>query len=159
MRPTHVQASGAVDDRRGHRTCRLGEQWSDKKSICNKLPQNSPVTCMAWPKDRLNELVFGVADGKVKLGMLKTNKTYTMYTHPEGSYVVAVAASPNGQAVVSAHLDGSIWKFNFPAEEGGAGLGHAQIISHPCVPYALGWGHSIAAAGNDNRVSTLLLHV
>ena len=28
-----------------------------------------------------------------------------------------------------------------------------QIVFHPCVPYALSWGHSIVAAGNDQTVT------
>lgn len=131
---------------------RLGDGWNDKKSICNKFLQSSPVTCLVWPKDRHNEVVFGLADGKVKLGMLKNNKPYTMYNHPESSYVVSLAASPNGQAIISGHLDGSIYKFTFPAEDGAAGLGHALLVQHTSVPYAIGWGNCIAAAGNDQRV-------
>ncbi len=130
---------------------RIGEAWADKKSICNKFLQNVAITCLVWPRGR-EDVVFGLADGKVKLGMLKTNKTYTMYAHPEGSYVVSLAASPNGGAIISGHLDGSIWRFTFPADEGSGGLGHVQLSTHSCVPYALGWGNAIAAAGNDNRV-------
>lgn len=130
---------------------RVGESWADKKSICNKFLQSAPVTCLTWPRGR-EDVVFALADGKVKLGMLKTNKPYTMYTHPDNSYVVSLASSPNGQAVVSGHLDGSIWRFTFPADEGSGGLGHVQLTSHSCVPYALGWGNAIAAAGNDNRI-------
>lgn len=59
--------------------------------------------------------------------MIKNNKPYTMYTHPEASYVVSLASSPTGNAIISGHLDGSIYKFTFPAEEGGVGLGHAQV--------------------------------
>jgi intraflagellar transport protein 172 len=92
------------------------------------------------------------ADGKVKLGMLKTGKAYTLYAHPEGSYVVSLAASPNGQAVVCGHMDGSVYRFTFPQDEGGAGLSTSQLVQHSAVPYALGWGISICAAGNDNRV-------
>jgi intraflagellar transport protein 172 len=134
-----------------HACRRLGDTWTDKKSICNKFLQSASVTCLVWPKGR-NDVVFGLADGKVKLGMIKTNKPYTMYTHPENSYVVSLASSLNGLAVISGHLDGSIWRFTFPADEGAGGLGHVQLISHSCVPYALGWGNAIAAAGNDNRV-------
>lgn len=131
---------------------RLGNEWTDKKSICNKFPQSSPVTCLTWPRDRHNEVVFGLAEGKVKLGMLKSNKPYTMYSHPDNSYVVSLAASPSGQAIISGHLDGSIYKFTFPEEEGAAGLGHAQLTQHSSVPYALGWGSSVAAAGNDSKI-------
>ncbi|MEW5300130.1 MAG: hypothetical protein WDW38_002966 [Sanguina aurantia] len=131
---------------------RLGESWTEKKSICNKFPQQVSITCLVWPKDRPNEIVFGLADGKVKLGDLIKNKPYTMYTHPDGSYVVSLAASPNGLSVVSGHLDGAVFKYTFPTEDGGAGMGHTQITVHPCVPYALSWGGCIGAAGNDSKV-------
>lgn len=36
-------------------------------------------------------------------------------------------------------------------EEGGAGMSSTQVVQHSAVPYALGWGHAIAAAGNDNK--------
>ncbi|EFJ49307.1 intraflagellar protein IFT172 [Volvox carteri f. nagariensis] len=124
---------------------------ADKKSICNKFPQACAVTSLVWPKDRPNEVVFGLADGKVRLGMLKNNKSYTCYAHPENSYVVALASSLNGQNVISGHMDGAVWKFNFPAEEGGTPTS-SQLVVHSCVPYSLGWGSCIAAAGNDNRV-------
>lgn len=124
---------------------------AEKKSICNKFPQACAVTSLVWPKDRPNEVVFGLADGKVRLGMLKNNKSYTCYAHPENSYVVALASSLNGQNVISGHMDGAIWKFNFPAEEGGTPTS-SQLVVHSCVPYSLGWGSCIAAAGNDNRV-------
>lgn len=49
-------------------------------------------------------------------------------------------------------MDGSIYRFTFPEDEGGAGMSSVQLVSHSCVPYALGWGASVGAAGNDNRV-------
>jgi intraflagellar transport protein 172 len=134
---------------------RLGTDWSEKKSICNKFVQSGPVTCICWPAQHHNEVVLGLADGKVKLGMLKTNKTYNMYAHPEGSYVVSVASSSSGGAVISGHIDGSIYKFTFPDQEGGQGLGHCKLLQHSCTPYALAWGSSICAAGNDCRVSSV----
>ncbi|GAX77698.1 hypothetical protein CEUSTIGMA_g5141.t1 [Chlamydomonas eustigma] len=132
---------------------RIGEAWTDKKSICNKFPQSTPVTSLIWPRGR-EDVVFGLSDGKVKLGQLKTNKPLTMYAHPEGSYVVSLASSPDGHAIISGHLDGSVYKFTFPSEDGShsQGIGHVQLITHSCVPYALGWGNAIAMAGNDCRV-------
>ncbi len=43
--------------------------WSGggKKSICNKLPAGSPITCVAWPLASPDDLFFGAADGKVSL--------------------------------------------------------------------------------------------
>jgi WD40 repeat protein len=65
------------------------------------------VTSIAWPPERHNELVLGCADGKVKLGALKSNKAYTLYAHPSGSYVVGLAASPDGRALLAGHADGA----------------------------------------------------
>lgn len=52
---------------------KLGLKWGEKKSICNKFPQNSAVTCLVWPNNRQNEVVFGLADGKVKIGSIRHN--------------------------------------------------------------------------------------
>lgn len=132
--------------------CRLGADWNEKKSICNKFVQQSQVTSVCWPAQRQNEVVFGLADGKVKLGMLKTNKTYSMYAHPDGSYVISLAASSSGNAVVSGHVDGAVFKFAFPEQEGQAPT-YSKLLQHSCAPTALAWGDSICVAGSDCRVS------
>ena len=36
---------------------KLGHEWGDKKSICNKFQQASSITCICWPEARPNELV------------------------------------------------------------------------------------------------------
>jgi len=36
---------------------KLGLEWGDKKSICNKFLQSSSVTGLTWPCSRPNELV------------------------------------------------------------------------------------------------------
>ena len=45
---------------------RLGDGWNQEKSICNKFIVSCPVTCMCWPHNRPDELVFGLANGKVE---------------------------------------------------------------------------------------------
>jgi intraflagellar transport protein 172 len=125
---------------------KLGLEWGDKKSICNKFIQTSPITSLVWPLSRLNEFVYGLAEGKVKVGVLKTNKPQVLYS--TDSYVVALASNPDGTGTVSAHLDGSIHRFMF-ADSGSA---QTKIAHHPCVPYALAWGHHICVAGNDSSV-------
>jgi intraflagellar transport protein 172 len=130
---------------------KLGVEWGEKKSICNKFPQTSPVTCLAWSEARPNELVFGLAEGKVKVGQLKTNKPATLYN--ADSYVAALAMSMDGNGIVSSHIDGAIYRFLF--DDNGSGPSHARLVIHPCVPYALSWGHSIVAAGNDAQVVSL----
>lgn len=45
---------------------KLGNEWGEKKSICNKfLISNTEVTCLVWPKDQANNIIFGTMDGKV----------------------------------------------------------------------------------------------
>ncbi|RHY44287.1 hypothetical protein DYB38_011460, partial [Aphanomyces astaci] len=58
---------------------KLGLDWGDKKSICNKFLQTASVTSMVWPTSHPNEIVFGLSDGKVKLGQLRSNKPATLY--------------------------------------------------------------------------------
>ena len=112
---------------------KLGSDWGDKKSICNKFQQNSSITCIVWPEQRPNELVFGLAEGKMKarrrhsprvgrprprprytrrqVGQLRSNKPATLYSTQ--SYVVSCCANPEGTAVLSGHLDERIYRFYF----------------------------------------------
>jgi len=125
---------------------KLGIEWGDKKSICNKFLQHHPVTALAWPAGRAGELAFATADGKVRVGTLKTNKASTLYAHPEQSYVVALASSPDGNGVCSGHLDGSVYVFSF--NSGTA----TRLTTHPCAPYGLAWG--VAPATSDATTHT-----
>ena len=88
---------------------KLGIDWGEKKSICNKFPQTSPINGMAWPSTGAGSevIIFGTQEGKVKVAILKTNKTQTLYSHE--SAVVCVAASPDGNYCVSGHADGVIF--------------------------------------------------
>ena len=45
---------------------RLGLEWGEKKSICNKFQQSASITAMVWPNGRDQELIFATADGKVR---------------------------------------------------------------------------------------------
>lgn len=103
--------------------CRV--EWGDKKSICNKFQQTSQVVSIVWPNQHQNELVFGLMDGKVKAGQLRTNRAIVVYSHGGGTgggtttatggggsaaAVVSLACSPDGSTCIAAHLDGSIYK-------------------------------------------------
>lgn len=123
---------------------KLGTEWKERKSICNKFIQASSVTCMIWPIERPNEIYFGVSEGKVRVGTLKNNKSSSVYATE--SYVVSIAASPDGNSIVSGHLDGAIITMNLETKA------KQKITTHTSVPYALAWGVQILAAGNDGRV-------
>ena len=126
---------------------KLGANWGDKKSICNKFLTHHPVAALTWPRDRANELVFALHDGKVKVGQLKTNKAQTLYAHPNQSPAVSLCASPDGRRVCSGHEDGAVYTFDFDT---GA---NAVLCRHSAPPLALSWGAgAVVAAGADRRV-------
>ncbi len=127
---------------------KLGLEWGDKKSICNKFLQSKPVTALTWPQRRHNEVVFATTEGKVKVGQLKTNKAATLYAHQDGAYCVALASSPCGEKICSGHIDGTVWTFDF------ADGVNRKLFAHSCAPYALSWGarNAVVAAGADRRV-------
>lgn len=126
---------------------KLGADWGDKKSICNKFQHSSPVTALVWPTKRANDIIYGLSDGKVKLGEMKTHKSATLYQTE--SYVTAMSPNAAGTAAAIAHMDGSIYTYSFESPERGARV----IVRHGCIPFALCWGASIAVAGNDSVVS------
>eukprot|EP00760_Papus_ankaliazontas_P035970 PhM_4_TR811/c0_g1_i1/m.62923/K19676/IFT172; intraflagellar transport protein 172 len=130
---------------------KLGLEWNERKSICNKFSQNGAVTCMTWPQSRTNEfVVFGTAEGKVKVGMLRTNKTQTLF--PSDSYVVSLASAQDGTVVLSGHLDGTIYRYAFE-EAVNVPQGLQKMTTHSTVPYCLQWGEHIVASGNDCKIT------
>eukprot|EP00051_Salpingoeca_urceolata_P019102 m.274557 g.274557 ORF g.274557 m.274557 type:complete len:1824 (+) comp19348_c0_seq8:278-5749(+) len=118
-------------------------EWGEKKSICNKYLQQCPVTAVVWPASQPNILVFGLADGKVRLG--KSNKSSSLYS--TGSFVTSLCCNPEGTAIASGHVDGSIHTHSFEPGEG-----QGLLAKHSCPPYALTWGQHVFAAGCDKRV-------
>ena len=112
---------------------KLGTEWGDKKSICNKFQQASSVTCVCWPEQRPNELVFGLAEGKMKVGQLRSNKPMTLYA--ADSYVVSCCSNLEGTAVLSGHLDQRIYRFFF--DDASRGSPHWELCRHSCVPLSL----------------------
>ncbi len=93
---------------------KLGHEWKERKSICNKFLQSSSVTCMTWPTDRPGEIYFGLAEGKVRVGALKSNKSNSVYSTE--SYVVCISSSPDGNNICSGHLDGTMYIFNIESK-------------------------------------------
>lgn len=122
----------------------VGLQWGDKKVISNKFPSSQPVTAMIWPQGRPFELVFGSADGKVRKGMVKTNKPQGLYQG--NSMVVSLAASPDGNSFVSGHLSGEIYRYSFATTS--AEASQEFLIQTQFVPYSLAWGEHVFIAGN-----------
>ncbi|ELV13731.1 Intraflagellar transport protein 172 like protein [Tupaia chinensis] len=126
---------------------KIGEDWGDKKVICNKFIQTSAVICLQWPAEYI--IVFGLAEGKVRLANTKTNKSSTIYG--TDSYVVSLTTNCSGKGILSGHADGTIVRYFFDDE--GSGESQGKLVNHSCPPYALAWAtNSIVAAGCDRRI-------
>lgn len=126
---------------------KLGDDWSEKKVICNKFVQQSAVTCLIWPPDQ--PIIYGLADGKVRSANTKTNKSSTVYNTE--SYVVSLVHNPSGKGILSGHADGSIIRYFFDDE--GTGDSQGKICTHPSPPYALAFSqNAVVAAGCDKRI-------
>ncbi|XP_074847703.1 intraflagellar transport protein 172 homolog isoform X2 [Carettochelys insculpta] len=126
---------------------KIGEEWGDKKVICNKFIQTSAVTCLLWPAE--NIIVFGLAEGKVRLANTKTNKSSTIYG--TDSFVVSLTSNVSGKGILSGHADGTIVRYFFDDE--GSGESQGKLVTHACPPYALTWAsNSIIAAGCDKKI-------
>ena len=100
---------------------------------------------MVWPRDRANEIVFGLAEGKVRAGVLKVNKSNVLYQ--TDVYVVSIACSRDGETIISGHIDGTIYSYQLNSQIS------KKVCTHHSVPYALAYGENIMAAGNDQLVT------
>ncbi|KAI1897568.1 hypothetical protein AGOR_G00084610 [Albula goreensis] len=126
---------------------KIGEEWGEKKVICNKFVQTSAVTCLLWPAE--HAIVFGLAEGKVRLANTKTNKSSTVYGTE--SYVVSLTSNVSGKGILSGHADGTVVRYFFDDE--GSGESQGKLLTHACPPYALAWGaNSIIVAGSDKKI-------
>lgn len=83
----------------------------------------------------------------MRIGQLRTNKASTAYAVE--SMVASLAPSLDGNAFLSGHADGSIYRFHFGDEM--TPPSHVRFVIHPCVPTALAWGDSVCAAGSDAK--------
>ena len=126
---------------------KLGANWGDKKSICNKLEQTAKPTCMIWSKVKTHEIFFGLTDGKVKVGLLGKNTSNVLYSYE--SPCVSISSSLDGKFLVSGHEDSVILKYNTETSN------VQKLCIHSSIPSCLGWGASgnILAAGNDYKVT------
>jgi intraflagellar transport protein 172 len=126
---------------------KLGENFSDKKVICNKFQQPSSVACMLWTG---STIIAGLEDGRVRALHCKNNKSQNLY----GTEAMCVSLAPNarGTGIVSGHDDGSVIRF-YLVEENSEPSG--RLFTHSVAPAALAWSSSgsIIAAGCDKKVN------
>ncbi|XP_016392956.1 intraflagellar transport protein 172 homolog [Sinocyclocheilus rhinocerous] len=126
---------------------KIGEEWGDKKIICNKFIQTSAVTCLVWPSE--HTIIFGLAEGKVRQANTKTSKSSMIYG--TDSYVVSLTTNVSGKGILSGHADGTVVRYFFDDE--GSGESQGKLLTHACPPYAMAWGtNSIIVAGCDKKI-------
>ena len=77
-------------------------------------------------------MIFGLSDGKIRSGVLKSNKSNVLYGAE--SYTVSMASSRDGKTIVSGHLDGSVFAYSIDNQS------FKKIFTHHSIPYALGFG-------------------
>ncbi|KAI8903741.1 hypothetical protein EDD86DRAFT_195465 [Gorgonomyces haynaldii] len=127
---------------------KIGLDWGEKKSICNKFIQTCDITSLCWPVQQPNAVVFGCQDGKVRVGNLKTNKAATLYQTE--SPVVSCVTNREGTAILSGHLDGSLFRFYF--DDGVSGASQGKFAHHSSPPVTIGWGESVLVVGPDKNI-------
>ncbi|XP_024531630.1 intraflagellar transport protein 172 [Selaginella moellendorffii] len=130
---------------------KLGLDWGEKKSICNKFQEASSVVSIIWPLSRQQEIFYGLTEGKVKIGQLRTNRSHTVYAHGSGSAVVSLASSTDGFSCLAGHLDGSIYNKCFVVRPVLYYLQPSCVAG--TVPLVIAWGKAIAVAGPDCKVT------
>ena len=64
---------------------------------------------------------------------------------------MSVASNLEGTAIISGHLDGTIYRFYFDDNASGASQG--KFVKHRVPPICLSWNESIVVAGSDQIVS------
>jgi hypothetical protein len=65
----------------------LGLDWGDKKSICNRFPQTSSVTCLSWPVSRPGEVRHAVQYRAVAVAIVKLCGLVVQYSRRSVSRV------------------------------------------------------------------------
>eukprot|EP01105_Mastigella_eilhardi_P013040 TRINITY_DN2967_c0_g1_i2.p1 TRINITY_DN2967_c0_g1~~TRINITY_DN2967_c0_g1_i2.p1 ORF type:complete len:926 (-),score=269.09 TRINITY_DN2967_c0_g1_i2:2602-5379(-) len=121
-------------------------KFGEKKTICNKFVVQSPVTAIAWGA-RQDDVVFGTAEGKVRVGHLRSNKMETLYNG--NSHVCAIAGCPDRSKLVVGHLDGVLTLLSYV----GGSLQKEKLGKHTSVPTAIAYGEHVAVGGNDQEVA------
>lgn len=101
---------------------------------------------MCWPVGQSNGFVFGLADGKVRVGSLKTNKAATLYQADTAA--ISLTSHYQGTAIATGHIDGSIYKFFF--EDQAVGSSQGKLCTHNSTPHLLAWGVQLVVVGTDN---------
>lgn len=92
---------------------------------------------MCWPQKRDDELIFGLANGKLKVGILKINgvrknKSATLFE--TNSFVNNIVANTNGDYFYSVHANKCIYQYTFPDSNSGGSAKKVLLAQLSFVP-------------------------
>ena len=104
---------------------KLGNQWGDKKSICNKFIVQSSI-CRFVMNDQI--VLFACVDGKLYVGHLKSNKSVLAYEVDDGSSFLALYS--NSSTLYASCVDGNVYRFSI----NGSQVAFDRIFYHSVVP-------------------------
>eukprot|EP00158_Paraphelidium_tribonemae_P009660 Partr_v1_DN28926_c0_g1_i3_m26019 putative intraflagellar transport 172 homolog (Chlamydomonas) len=138
---------------------KVGSQWGDKKSICNKFSSVSgaAISCMHMSD---SSVVFGCIDGSVHLALLKSNKSQVIY---DGSNSGVIALAVNDRFLYTSHADGTVYRFKSLSSGGGYAFdrvffqcGGGETVTCLAVdPVASSDSSSVLLGCGDGRVVVL----
>ncbi len=128
---------------------KIGNNWGDKKSISTKFIVTSSVTCLIWPQQEA--LFFGLAEGKVRMGNMRSGKSSTVYN--VNSFTISLTANGRGSGIMSSHADGKIVRYILNDQDVHTSEVNGNLAVHSCPVTALAWTpNGYFCAGSDKRV-------
>ena len=98
---------------------------------------------LIWVQNRPHEVVYGLLNGTVKRGCLKSNKSKILYK--EDSPMLSMASHCKGKGVTSAHSNGCIYVHMFIDEKRDSGS--MKVTQHSSMINTIAWGRSIFVGG------------
>uniref|UniRef100_A0A3Q1AR83 Intraflagellar transport protein 172 homolog n=1 Tax=Amphiprion ocellaris TaxID=80972 RepID=A0A3Q1AR83_AMPOC len=115
---------------------RIGEDWGDKKAICNKFVQTVRLSFI-----KCHFLILSLVEYYfISFMLLSLSFVQSLFCF-----------SISGKGILSGHADSTVVRYFFDDE--GSGESQGKLLIHPCPPYALAWGaNSIMVGGCDKKV-------
>lgn len=125
---------------------KIGEEWGEKKEICNKFVQHEAVTACIWLLS--GPIICGLRDGKVRVLQIKSNKSQSLYN--SNSMVISLFPNSRGTGFLSGHIDGTVIRCVIGEEYSNP---TTKLIVHNTPPYLLVWNQNyVFLSGNDRRI-------
>ncbi|EPZ35542.1 WD40 repeat-like protein [Rozella allomycis CSF55] len=107
---------------------KVGTEWGDKKSICNKFTIDSMITSIVWPESDSNNIYFSSMDGKVRQGSIKSNKINIIF---ESSNFSCISLAVSQNFLYSGHVDGTIYRHTIGVDQSDKKV-FANYKGYPC---------------------------